>query len=397
MPAASHHGRLIATSQSRLIATINGCMFVFGLMLLLMGSLLPSLQLSNARAGSLGSFPLLGILAATVLIGPILDKVGAKASLGVALVLIIAALTAIPSLRDFSALAAAALVYGLGAGVLNAATNTLISTLSATGRGSALNLLGFSFSLGALLVPLLMSLTAGRFSPAAVLYSLAAVSALVLVLVLVQRFPPPAHASTPLGSLLRVLNQPVVWLFAGILFFESCSENCMFVWAGKIVQEALRLSVSRADIALLGLSAAMGVGRLAASRTLKSVGSRNTILAATGLIAAGAVLVLFSGGFTAMVAGFFVIGLGLAAVYPTVLGMAGDRFPSETGTVFGAIIAVSLVGGTAGPLIGSWAAAAGPKAVLAVPLAAAAAVAALTLRVTRRGPSGRATRAVKAA
>ena len=37
-----------------LLATVNACMFVFGVILLLMGSLLPTLRVSDMRAGSLG-------------------------------------------------------------------------------------------------------------------------------------------------------------------------------------------------------------------------------------------------------------------------------------------------------------------------------------------------------
>ncbi|MES2221149.1 MAG: MFS transporter, partial [Acidobacteriota bacterium] len=159
--------------RTALLITINACMFVFGIVLLLMGSLLPTLKFDTARSGSLGSFPLIGILLATAVVGPVLDKLGAKAALAVALALIASALATIPSLGTYAALAVAALIYGLGAGVLNAATNTLVSGLSASGRGAALNLLGFSFSIGAVAVPLLMSMTRGRFSSSTVLYILA--------------------------------------------------------------------------------------------------------------------------------------------------------------------------------------------------------------------------------
>jgi fucose permease len=371
-----------------LVATINGCMFVFGIVLLLMGSLLPTLHVSAARAGSLGAFPLAGILIATIVIGPILDKAGAKLALAVSLAMIVAALTAMPSLEGFEALAAAAFIYGLGAGVLNAATNTIIATLSGSGRGSALNLLGLFFSLGALITPLLMSFTRGRLSPAGVLYLLAFISAIVLVLVLRQRFPPPLQASTPLRSLLRVLKHPIVWLFAALLFFESCQENCMFVWAGKVVTDLLDVPVSRADIALFGLTAAMGVGRLAASRVLRKLGNRSAILIAAATVIVGAVVVLLSAAsYAGLIAGFAVVGLGLSAIYPTVLGLAGDRFPDETGTVFGAIITVSLVGGTLGPVIGSWAIATHPLKLMFVPIVAAVAIGALTLIATRRPAS----------
>lgn len=359
-------------------------MFVFGIVLLLMGSLLPTLKFGDARSGSLGSFPLVGILIATALVGPVLDKFGAKAALAVALALIASALAAIPSLGTYTAIAVAALLYGLGAGVLNAATNTLISGLSASGRGAALNLLGFSFSLGALAVPLLMSLTRGRFSSATVLYILAATSAAILLSVLLQKFPAPTQASTPVGSLVKVLRHPLVWLFGALLFFESCNENCMFVWVGKVSQDLLHSSAQRAELVLLGLSAALGAGRLFAVLWLRWIGDRNTVLLSAAITIAGAITVLSSTTFFGVAMGFCVIGLGLSAIFPTILGMAGDRFPRETGTVFGAIITVGLVGGVAGPVLGSWAATFNPARVLVIPLVAATGVAVLTWIVSSR-------------
>ena len=363
--------------RASLVATVNACMFVFGVALLLMGSLLPTLHFSDARAGSLGSFPLIGILIATALVGPVLDKLGAKIALAVALALFASALALLPSLTSYAGIAMAAFVYGLGAGVLNAATNTLVSSLSAEGRSAALNLLGFSFSLGALAVPLLMSLTKGRFSSAIVLYALAIASAAVLMAVLIQQFPSPVHSSTPLKELLKVLHQPLMWLFGVLLFFEAGNENCMFVWAGKIAQDLLHTSAQRADLVLLGLSAALGAGRLLAVLCLRRIGNRNTVLLSAGIVAAGAIVVLVFASFVGVMTGFCLIGFGLSAIFPTVLGMAGDRFPSETGTVFGAIITVGLIGGIAGPMLGGWAAIYNPARVLIVPIVAAAGVALL--------------------
>jgi len=373
--------------RGALLLTVNACMFVFGVVLLLMGSLLPSLHVSGARAGSLGSVPLVGILSVTVVIGPVLDKLGAKPALSLGLGLVAAALASLPSLGSYPARAAAALLYGFGGGILNTATNAVVSELSAGGRAAALNLLGFSFSLGAVTAPLLMSLASGRFSTSTILYVLAAAPAAVLVLILTLRFPRAAHAATPVRSLVRVLNHPVVWLIGLLLFFESGNENCLFVWAGKAMQETLHLASGRADLALVSLSVALGGGRLLAALGLRRLGSRNLLLLSCAITIAGTAVVRFSAGFGGMIAGFGVLGLGMSAVFPTALGVAGDRFPNETGTVFGAIMTTALVGGTAGPAIGGWAAGRSPMAVLIVPLVAAIGIAACTLAVSRRGAS----------
>jgi MFS transporter, FHS family, glucose/mannose:H+ symporter len=373
--------------RAPLLVALNACMFVFGMILLLMGSLLPTLQASGTRAGGLGSMPLIGILAATILIGPVLDKGGAKPALAVSLALILSAMMAMPSLGSYAALAAAALVYGFGGGVLNTATNALVSDLSGAGRSVALNLLGFSFSLGAITSPLVTSWTAERWPGPAVLRVLALAPAAVLVLVLPLRFPAPASSSVPLRKLLAVLRHPLVWLIGALLFFESGNENCMFVWAGKVMGDVLHLPVSRAELALAALSVALGAGRLLAALaalTLKWLGSRNTLLISVALTMAGAGLLHQT--FHGMVTGFAVIGLGTSAIFPTGLALAGDRFPDEPGTVFGAVMAVALVGGAAGPAVGGWAAGFRPSAVLLVPLAGAAAIAILTLIVSGLEP-----------
>jgi fucose permease len=382
-------GGQIPIHRGALLLTVNACMFVFGVVLLLMGSLLPSLHVSGARAGSLGSFPLAGILSVTVVIGPVLDKLGAKPALSLGLGLVAAALASIPSLGSYPALAAAALLYGFGGGILNTATNAVVSELSAAGRGVALNLLGFSFSLGAVTAPLLMSFASGRFATSTILYVLAAAPAAVLVLILTLRFPRAAHAATPIRSLVRVLNHPVVWLIGLLLFFESGNENCLFVWAGKVMQETLHLASGRADLALVSLSVALGGGRLLAALGLKRLGSRNLLLLSCAITIAGVAVVRLSACFGGMIAGFAVLGLGMSAVFPTALGVAGDRFPNETGTVFGAIMTTALVGGTAGPAIGGWAAGSSQMAVLIVPLVAAIGIATCTLAVSRREGSPR--------
>ena len=366
-----------------LLLAMNACMFIFGVVLLLMGALLPQLHVSGNQAGSLGSLPLAGILAATIVVGPVLDKGGAKLVLGAALTMIAVALVAMAAFSSYAVVALAALIYGFGGGILNTATNALVSVVSPSGRGAALNLLGCSFSLGGIAAPALMSFAAGRWPASTVLYALAALPALALFLMLPLAFPRAPRAGTSIGTLLRGLDHPEVWLIGALLFFESGNENCMFVWAGKLSADMLHLAASRAGFVLVALSAALGIGRLLAAFALKKLGSRGMLLVASAIIFAGAIVVRMGSSFGPVLAGFALIGLGMSSVFPTALGVAGDRFPGETGTVFGAIMTVALAGGTAGPAIGGWAAGFDPRAVMMVPLTASVAVAVLSFRAAR--------------
>jgi MFS transporter, FHS family, glucose/mannose:H+ symporter len=369
MPERDHVHRTVLT------AAANACMFVFGVVLLLMGSLLPSLQVSYTQAGHLGSFPLAGILVAAILAGPILDSVGAKPVLALALVLIAVPLAVIPSLHSYPGLAGAALTYGLGGGLLNTVTNALVSDLNPSGRAAALNLLGFSLSLGAISAPLLMSI-GDRLPSSVALRLLATGIAVILLPVLALHFPPAKRPGAPVN--LRALNQGPLWLFGMLLFFESGSENCMFVWSSRIAADVLRTSPHRANLALVALSAAHGIGRLIAALWLHEVDGRTVIRLSTAATVAGALVVDASREFPYAVVGIGVIGLGFSTIFPTALGLAGDRFPGESGTVFGALIMVAAVGGMLGPTAGAWLAGNGPLKVLWIPVAAATAVATLT-------------------
>lgn len=384
--------------RGALIATADAGMFIFGVVLLLMGAWLPSLPVSTAQAGYLGSLPLVGILAATIIGGPWLDRAGARPVLAIGFALVAATLAIMPSIAAAGeGLLIAAFVYGLGGGLLNTATNALVADLAALtpagggheARGRALNLLGFFFSLGAICSPLLMA-AAGPHATALVLRGLAALTALVLIPVLALPFPAAARPHATRRDLMRVLHQPVVWLFGALLFCESGQENAFFVWAGKITQSALGADARRAALILVALSAALGAGRLLAMGWLRWLGSRWTMWGSAAVVIIGVLIVLVAGGYGGMLAGFIVVGFGLAAIYPTGLGLAADRFPADTGTAFGAVITLSLLGGSAGPWLASRLAVAGPRWVLVLPLAASVGVIVLSgFASARRAPGER--------
>jgi fucose permease len=81
--------------------------------------------------------------------------------------------------------------------------------------------------------------------------------------------------------------------------------------------------------------------------------------------------------------------MGMSAIFPTALGLAGDRFPDNTGTVFGGIMTVALVGGALGPAVGGWAASSSPSKVLLVPLICGVAIAVLTMSIASSIPLAR--------
>jgi MFS family permease len=86
--------------------------------------------------------------------------------------------------------------------------------------------------------------------------------------------------------------------------------------------------------------------RLVLAGALKRIGSRAVLLASLCAISVGAAFLITvrqDAGAVALL-GPALIGAGLAAVFPVVLGYVGDRYPQQSGTAFSTIFVIALTG-----------------------------------------------------
>jgi hypothetical protein len=85
--------------------------------------------------------------------------------------------------------------------------------------------LGIFLGLGALFVPFLIGALIETAGLAPILAGSAAVSVLPGLLAAVLRFPPPKHREgIAAGDLMRLMRNPLVWMFGFLLFFQSGNE-----------------------------------------------------------------------------------------------------------------------------------------------------------------------------
>ena len=143
------------------------------------------------------------------------------------------------------------------------------------------------------------------------------------------------------------------------------------IYAGQAEESSIQLS-------LVALTGAMMTTRLLLASILKHVSSRIVLLASLFATALGClVLMTASAGSTTMaIVGPALIGVGLAAVFPVVLGYVGDRYPQQSGAAFSTIFVIALAGNmlinkTFGQIAHAYGVQQYPKALLIV-LAAAA-------------------------
>lgn len=362
-------------------------MFGFGIAMALLGSILPlisvRLHFDLAHAGDLFLVLNATMLVGTFALGPLLDRFGIKLTFAIAPLFVAAALMLIAQSSSFEALRAAVVLLGVGGGALNQATNTLIADLHEDEwrKSSALNLLGVFFGIGALSVPFAI----GALFPLLGLTNILKCAAvLVLFTTLISMglvFPAPRQsAGVPLAEVLRLARQPIILVLAFLLFFESGNEWALGGFITTHLTQSLGATMSTASWILALYWFALMCGRVVLSRLLLSISGHSMILASAAGVAASLGLLVAAPSLGVAGVAISLLGFSLAAIYPTCLGLAGSRYASHSGTVFGILIGISLTGGMSMPwLVGRVSESRGVAAGLSIPIAGAAAIFALQL------------------
>jgi FHS family glucose/mannose:H+ symporter-like MFS transporter len=387
--APSPHPR----GRRALFAAACAGIFVFGIVLALLGTLfgLPGVRarygVDLAGQGDLFLLLFLGILSSTVVVGPLMDRFGKKAILVWSSVLVAAALAGFAIAEGFAEAAMAALVLGVGGGGLNTTNNVLVSDLYGAERASRLNILGVSFGVGALGVPLAAASLSAWIGITTLLLVSAGLAAASALLYAALRFP-PAHEveGFSLARAARVVHYPGMMYFAAIFFCQSGNESSIGGWTSTYVNDR-GWSPQVATWVLTVYWGALLAGRLAAARYLAHADKARVLFACGAGSAAGSLVLLMGTALWHMTAGVAVLGLSFAPVYPTGIAMAGDRYARYTGTVFGTLFSIGLAGGTVFPwVIGRVGQVAGVRPGMLLPLAGALLICGLVTQLARRHP-----------
>ena len=371
--------------------------FVFGIVMAVVGTLfgLPEmrqrLKIDLAQQGNVFLLLYGGILLATLIAGPVIDSIGNKLILVASAALVASGMAGFAYAHSFGSAAIPAALLGLGGGGLNTSTNALVSDLYGEERGPMLNVLGTFYGIGALGVPLLAAVIAGHFPITLQLLICAGLAGACALLFLGMQFP---EASGEQGfswrEVVQVARFPGVLVLGFLLFCESGNEASIGGWTSTYAGET-GLGPRAATLILAGYWATLMVGRLLVSQLLKFVEKRQLVLGSGLGALVGAAIVVTTRWEGMLVAGMLLIGLSYAGIFPTALAIAGDTYRKMTGTVFGLLFAIALVGGMSFPwAVGQISQRLGVRYGMVVPLAGAAGICVLAgriLRTQRRGES----------
>jgi MFS transporter, FHS family, glucose/mannose:H+ symporter len=279
-------------------------------------------------------------------------------------------------------------VGGFGLGQIITSVNILAGRRFTAHRGSALAMLNFSFSLGAMLSALLSAWLLPRFALRGLLECFAGAFLLGAIGLLLQmrgdHSSPEEFQEAGMGSRSQIgLSQRVYLYFAVLLVLYGGLETCLSGW---LTTFALRygdktLAVSEYTTLLLWMS--LTVGRAGASALMLRVGEKT--VQRWGLALAAAFTAALAMAHSAVTIALFAIllGLSLAPFFPATWALLMAERP--TARQAGIVLAVSGLGAAALPwIMGVVSTRTGSLQVaLALPLAAAAALLAMSWFVPR--------------
>jgi len=382
-------GGRIPSSARRLTVSAWAGMFVFGIVMAVLGAILPELfrkvGFSKGEAANLFLVMNFAMLVMSFLFGPFVDRFGFKKLLVISSLLVSLSILSLALAGSYGFLVAAVAVLGFAGGGLNGGTNTLTSDVNPERRGAALNVLGVFFGFGALTVPFLIGMLLDNFGLGQIIYFIAGLSVIPLILFATAVFPAAKQAQGfPFKRAAAVAGSPVLWLGALILFFQSGNEFTVGGWISSYLQESFGLTAAAAALSLAGYWAAIMTGRLFATRLVSLLGNTRLIMATSAAACLAAGLLRFSGsGWTVLVAAVL-IGLAFAAVYPTTLAVIGGQFPELSGTAFSVALVVGLTGGMTSPwLAGKIAQTQGLREAFIIPVIYCAAIVLLGFLLSR--------------
>ena len=333
-----------------LFVFLSACMgmLLFGVTLITLGSVATDLRdrlaLNAVQAGTLFSILPFGILLGSLVFGPASQRVGYRPVLSASAFLVFLGFQGIADSSGIALLRASVFVFGLGGGIVNGATNAVVSDISETRKSANLSLLGVFFGLGALGMPLLLGLLSERMEPMRIVSMVGWVAVATALLFLFVPFPRPGSETKSSDVGFRELLSPLLLLIGFFLFFQSSLEAVINNWSTTYVTAR---GVMDEKAALYGLSlhmAGMVAMRVVMGWLLRKVSEKAMLGFCLLMIAVGILFMTSRSSPGLVTAGLVLTGAGLAGGFPILLGVAGQAYATFSATAFSVVFTIALVG-----------------------------------------------------
>jgi MFS transporter, FHS family, glucose/mannose:H+ symporter len=386
-----------ADSSGLLTLAAHAAFVPIGIVTVLLGPLLPMLSarwsLNYTQAGSLFTVQFLSSTVGVAISGYCVSRWGFRFAIKAGLLAMAVGVAQLPYSSRVLGSACIGL-YGLGFGIAVPAANLLVAEVHQFHRSAALNLLNFSWSVGAVACPFLVAAAVRAHHVPLLLAGFAGLlfSVAVGIAAMPSRVVEPrasrgndaqslASVDLSTSDLSKSWRNNSIVLLASLFFLYVGVENSFGGWIASYAKSTGTLSMELALMSSSFFYSALMVGRWLASLVLRRV--EEVTLARAGLLTAcaGMTCLLLSHASLGVLAGASVTGLGLAAVYPITISLLSREFGDAASQMGSIMFTMANLGGAFLPwLVGYYSSRFGSvRAGMVVPLIAGGAMCGLYL------------------
>jgi len=336
-------------SNNLVFVAASLAMLLFGIVLISLGSVLPQLRelfnLTDLSTGSLLSILPFGLLIGSLVFGPLVDRYGYKIVLLTCSLLVFGGIEGIALTGQIWILRISIFLIGFGGGAINGGANALAADTAKGDRGARLSLLGVFFGIGALGVPFILGLLDHVLSYDKILFWIGIFVLLPVIFYMLIDFPPPKNPQGfPLKDATKLLKDPWIILTGFILFIQSGMEGLANNWSTTYLQENKEILNQHALFSLTCLVAGMAFMRLILGWSLHHIRSGLVLVVSVGLSILGSLIILLTNTQLATYAGMAILGAGLSACFPVIMGQVAGKYTQLSGTALSMVLVLALLG-----------------------------------------------------
>jgi fucose permease len=332
------------------LAVIHFGFALTGVVTTMLGPILPLLSsqwsLNYAQLGRLFTVQFMLSVTGALIASRAMAWLGAARTVVIGMVLIAVGVATL-TLGNLSAVVIGIGVYGAGLGFALPCTNLMVSEM-VHNRAAALNLLNFSWTVGALAAPVLIDSLLRPIGMRGFLLGLGILSFVVAVVEASGAKQLSAIEKTSaVGKLRADTRIPFAVLAAVLLFLYVGVENGVAGWVPTFAQKVVSSSSRSAALVQSSFWGAILLGRLTAPLVLQVVRPAKLVFLGLFVATVGSALIVFAHDIPLFVIGVLASGIGLSAVFPTVIAIFTEWY--GTGGAGSIVLGVPGLGGALFP------------------------------------------------
>ncbi|WP_010662335.1 MFS transporter [Marinilabilia salmonicolor] len=325
-------------------------MMLFGITMVVVGTinnfLVVEFGVDKLFIGLCASILAAGVFSGLFSFGPMVEQWGYKPVMLGGLLLAIAGITGIVYSPMVIYVPVFFFFIGAGGGTVNGATNMLVAKIFPENNSAYLSLLGVFYGVGALGLPLLTSLMLENDFPYQTILKMAAGFLFIpTLLVLFLKFPGAGKSEPiPLKKFFLMFTHPAILFFGFYMFFQGSIEGIIPVWAPSYLSEITGVTYEKGLYAITISASGLTFARLLLGRFLKIYPSFRVLLVSMVIFTSGTIIFGWGSSFLISLSGIAIMGIGMAAFFPVMMGYTVSHFPKNAGTALSLVMAMGLVG-----------------------------------------------------